>query len=63
MATDQPHIPLAVVAAEAGVSVPTVSKVLNTRPDVVGEDPGPRHRGARAARLRGPPAVSRSPPA
>jgi LacI family transcriptional regulator len=27
-------IPLAVVAAEAGVSVPTVSKVLNSRPDV-----------------------------
>jgi LacI family transcriptional regulator len=26
--------PLAVVAAEAGVSVPTVSKVLNSRPDV-----------------------------
>lgn len=28
--------PLAVVAAEAGVSVPTVSKVLNSRPDVAG---------------------------
>lgn len=28
--------PLAVVAAEAGVSVPTVSKVLNSRPDVSG---------------------------
>ncbi len=36
MAQDRPHIPLAVVAAEAGVSVPTVSKVLNTRPDVAG---------------------------
>lgn len=36
MAQDQPRIPLAVVAAEAGVSVPTVSKVLNTRPDVAG---------------------------
>lgn len=29
-----PPPPLAVVAAEAGVSVPTVSKVLNSRPDV-----------------------------
>lgn len=27
-------VPLAVVAADAGVSVPTVSKVLNSRPDV-----------------------------
>jgi LacI family transcriptional regulator len=36
MTQDQPRIPLAVVAAEAGVSVPTVSKVLNTRPDVAG---------------------------
>lgn len=26
--------PLAVVAAAAGVSMPTVSKVLNSRPDV-----------------------------
>lgn len=29
--------PLAVVAAEAGVSIPTVSKVLNSRPDVATE--------------------------
>ena len=28
------NVPLAAVAAEAGVSVPTVSKVLNARPDV-----------------------------
>lgn len=34
--SDRPDIPLAVVAAEAGVSVPTVSKVLNARPDVAG---------------------------
>ena len=27
-------VPLARIAAEAGVSVPTVSKVLNARPDV-----------------------------
>lgn len=32
----RPDVPLAVVAAEAGVSVPTVSKVLNARPDVAG---------------------------
>lgn len=30
----RPRVPLAVVASEAGVSVPTVSKVLNVRPDV-----------------------------
>ncbi|MFI2705855.1 LacI family DNA-binding transcriptional regulator [Cellulosimicrobium composti] len=37
MAVSQPgrsSVPLARVAAEAGVSVPTVSKVLNARPDV-----------------------------
>ncbi|GAA1724684.1 LacI family DNA-binding transcriptional regulator [Isoptericola hypogeus] len=32
----RPDVPLAVVAAQAGVSVPTVSKVLNARPDVSG---------------------------
>lgn len=35
-ASQRPPVPLAVVAAEAGVSVPTVSKVLNARPDVAG---------------------------
>ncbi|MEG3615382.1 MULTISPECIES: LacI family DNA-binding transcriptional regulator [Isoptericola] len=34
MAAEQPEVPLAVVAREAGVSVPTVSKVLNSRTDV-----------------------------
>jgi LacI family transcriptional regulator len=34
MDADRPTPPLAVVAAEAAVSVPTVSKVLNSRPDV-----------------------------
>ncbi|MFE6234070.1 LacI family DNA-binding transcriptional regulator [Cellulosimicrobium sp. NPDC057862] len=37
MSTARPgrrNVPLAAVAAEAGVSVPTVSKVLNARPDV-----------------------------
>lgn len=36
MAAEKPDVPLAVVAAEAGVSVPTVSKVLNSRTDVAG---------------------------
>ncbi|GGM37441.1 LacI family DNA-binding transcriptional regulator [Promicromonospora citrea] len=36
MAAEPTRTPLAVVAAEAGVSVPTVSKVLNMRPDVSG---------------------------
>ncbi|WP_402463639.1 LacI family DNA-binding transcriptional regulator [Isoptericola aurantiacus] len=34
MPTERPEVPLAVVAHEAGVSVPTVSKVLNSRADV-----------------------------
>lgn len=33
-AQNRPNVPLALVAAEADVSVPTVSKVLNVRPDV-----------------------------
>ena len=34
MATDTPRSTIAAIAAEAGVSVPTVSKVLNGRRDV-----------------------------
>ncbi len=32
---------LAAIAAEAGVSLPTVSKVVNGRPDVVADHPRP----------------------
>ena len=32
---------LAAVAAQAGVSLPTVSKVVNGRPDVAAGHPGP----------------------
>ena len=53
---------LAAIAAEAGVSLPTVSKVVNGRPDVA-----PRHR-ARVERLLGEhhyqrPGLRRAPPA
>src|ERR1700753_2725250 len=47
---------LAAVAAEAGVSLPTVSKVVNGRPDVAPETRAPveRVRGAGAAAAAGP---------
>ena len=41
---------LAEIAREAGVSAPTVSKVLNGRADVA---PSPRNRGAELQRAHG----------
>ena len=54
MTQDRPHIPLAIVAAEAGVSVPTVSKVLNGRSDVAeatGHHAPPRRGDSRRLRV------------
>ena len=53
MARETGRSTLAGIAAEAGVSVSAVSKVLNGRTDVAGRDPGPDRRAAPAGRLPG----------
>ena len=53
MARDTGRSTLAGIAAEAGVSVSAVSKVLNGRTDVAAGDPDPDRRAAPARRLPG----------
>ena len=54
MAADGARVTIAAIADAAGVSVPTVSRVLNGRTDVVAGDPRPDRAAAPRARLPPP---------